>query len=110
MNQRPPFGTAPIRCGKARCKWRGFETDLVGRPGKHGLTYKVCPTCGCDSYSFMTAKEIAAWKPVGVQACRPEDRAMLATPEGAEMLAKAVAAISHEPPNVAIKPRRQASA
>lgn len=28
-----------------------------------------------------------------VQACRPEDRALLATPEGAELLAKAVAAL-----------------
>ena len=60
--ERPAFGTAPIRCGKTRCKWRGFETDLAKRRGEHGMTHGVCPTCGCDSYMFMTDKEVAAWK------------------------------------------------
>jgi hypothetical protein len=59
---RPAFGTAPIRCGKTRCKWRGFETLLSERPGKHGMTHKVCPACGCDSYMFMTPGEIKAWE------------------------------------------------
>jgi len=63
---RPAWGAAPIRCGKMKCKWRGYETELVPVPHKRikglGLTANVCPTCGCDSYMHMTAKEIAAWK------------------------------------------------
>lgn len=39
MKEHPPFGTAPIRC-----------------------TRNACPTCGCDSYSFMTVCEIKAWE------------------------------------------------
>ena len=60
---RPEFGTAPIRCGKTRCKWRGFETDLrlEPQPEWQGAAQRVCPSCSCDSYMFMTAKETAAW-------------------------------------------------
>ncbi len=61
---RPPFGTAPIRCGRTRCKWRGYETDMKKVPGIIGgvrCTENVCPTCGCDSYSFLTPSEIKAW-------------------------------------------------
>lgn len=61
MTERPPFGTAPIRCGKTKCSWRGLETDLAEK--KEGMWSKrLCPTCGCDSYSFMTAGEIKAWE------------------------------------------------
>lgn len=59
--ERPAFGTAPIRCGKARCKWRGFETGLREIHTTR-WTQKVCPACGCDSYIFMTPKEIQAWE------------------------------------------------
>lgn len=63
---RPAWGTAPIRCGKTKCKWRGYETDLVSVPHKRikgmGLTAQVCQKCGCDSYMFMTEREIAAWE------------------------------------------------
>lgn len=63
---RPAWGTAPIRCGKMKCKWRGYETDLVSVPHKRikglGLTAQVCPVCGCDSYMHMTEREIAAWR------------------------------------------------
>jgi predicted nucleic acid-binding Zn-ribbon protein len=64
MNERPPFGTAPIRCGKTRCKWRGHETELAEVPHAEwaGAMQKVCPACGCDSYMFMTKREIAAWE------------------------------------------------
>lgn len=62
LHERPAFGTAPIRCGKARCKWRGFETLLVDSEKRDGMTYKLCPLCGCDSYSFMTRGEIEAWE------------------------------------------------
>lgn len=65
MKERPPFGTAPIRCGRTRCSWRGYETDLKKVPGTIGglrCTRNACPTCGCDSYSFMTAGEIEAWE------------------------------------------------
>ena len=61
---RPAWGAAPIRCGKMKCKWRGLETDLVSITHRkiYNATQSVCPTCGCDSYMFMTEKEIAAWK------------------------------------------------
>jgi hypothetical protein len=63
---RPAWGTAPIRCGKMKCKWRGYETDLVSVPHKKlshlGVSSSVCPACGCDSYMHMTEREIAAWK------------------------------------------------
>jgi hypothetical protein len=61
----PKHGTAPIRCGIAKCSWRGFETDLRQVPGKiEGVSYTMatCPKCGCDSYSFMTDGEIKAWE------------------------------------------------
>ena len=61
LQERPAFGTAPIRCGRTRCKWRGFETMLTDK--RDGMfTRKICPVCGCDSYSFMTRGEIAAWE------------------------------------------------
>lgn len=65
MADRPAFGTAPIRCGRTRCKWRGYETQLNDVPDKDypkTMRRKTCPTCGCDSYMFMTEREIAAWK------------------------------------------------
>lgn len=59
--ERPAFGTAPIRCGRTRCKWRGFETLLADK--KDGMfTRKLCPLCGCDSYMFMTPGEVKAWE------------------------------------------------
>lgn len=60
--ERAAYGTAPIRCGRLRCKWRGFESLLTEKPGEHGLRHKICPVCGCDSYSFMSAGEINAWE------------------------------------------------
>lgn len=65
MSARPAWGVAPIRCGRTKCKWRGKETDLHEQPSKKfgaGVTEKVCPTCGCDSYMFMTDREIAVWE------------------------------------------------
>jgi hypothetical protein len=63
---RPAWGTAPIRCGKIKCKWRGYETDLVSVPHKKfshlGVSSSVCPLCGYDSYMHMTEREIAAWE------------------------------------------------
>jgi len=62
----PVRGTAPIRCGKTKCKWRGYETALVSVPHKTlshlGVSSHVCPTCGSDTYMFMTEREIAAWE------------------------------------------------
>lgn len=57
----PAFGTAPIRCGRSRCPWRGFET-LLAEHLEGSWTRKLCPLCGCDNYSFMTAGEINAWE------------------------------------------------
>ena len=65
MKEHPPFGKAPIRCGRTRCKWRGYETDLNKVPSTIGglrCTSLACPTCGCESYSFMTVGEIEAWE------------------------------------------------
>ena len=60
-----------------------------------------------DKMPLTSADELQAMRrsanTAAVQACRPEDRALLATPAGAEMLAKAVAAINSEPPNVRAK-------
>lgn len=65
MHERPPFGTAPIRCGRTRCKWRGYETGLKQAPSTIGglrCTQSVCPSCGHDEYMFMTPGEIKAWE------------------------------------------------
>ena len=65
MTGFPKFGTTPIRCGRTRCKWRGYETELSRVPGAMGgiaCTCSSCPVCGCDSYSFMTPGEIKAWE------------------------------------------------
>jgi len=63
---RPAWGVGPIRCGKMKCKWRGYETDLISVPHKKlshlGMSSSVCPSCGCDYYMHMTEREIAAWK------------------------------------------------
>ena len=61
---RPAWGVGPIRCGKMKCKWRGYETDLVSvpHPKFSYATQSVCPTCGSDSYMHMNEREIAACK------------------------------------------------
>jgi hypothetical protein len=61
----PAWNTAPIRCAKTRCKWRGYEGELssIPHPKFAGARQSVCPACGCDSYMHMTEREIAAWKP-----------------------------------------------
>lgn len=62
----PEYGTAPIRCGRTRCKFRGFETDLMKEKrilnGVVATTTSICPACGCDEYMFMSKGEIQAWK------------------------------------------------
>jgi hypothetical protein len=75
----PAHGTAPIRCGKKKCTWRGYETDLIGVPSKRfgaGVTDNVCPLCGENGYYFMNAGEIKAWE-------RKKARSAAAAPEGA---------------------------
>jgi hypothetical protein len=62
MRDRPKWGTAPIRCGRTRCKWRGYEGDLAPRYSGSITRTHVCPDCGCDCYMFMTEKEIAVWE------------------------------------------------
>lgn len=65
MGEHPAFGTAPIRCGKTRCSWRGYETELKQTPGTMGgmrCTTSTCPTCGNDAYMFMTPGEVKAWE------------------------------------------------
>lgn len=62
---RPTYGAAPIRCGKRKCTWRGYETEMVGVPSKKfgaGVTENVCPVCGGRGYYFMTPGEIKAWE------------------------------------------------
>ncbi|WP_196782647.1 hypothetical protein [Chromobacterium paludis] len=61
----PEFGTAPIKCGRSKCKWRGYETQMARMPDERSglaITRGVCPVCGCSSYSFMTEREIKAWE------------------------------------------------
>jgi hypothetical protein len=58
----PDFGTKPIRCAKRGCKWRGFETDLKAGPTQGIATKNVCPSCGGDSYWFMTNREVTRWE------------------------------------------------
>ena len=61
MNERPAWNTAPIRCGRTKCKWRGYEGQLSSV--KEGIwTNSVCPVCGCHEYMFMTPGEIKAWE------------------------------------------------
>lgn len=59
MTSIPALNTAPIRCGRSKCKWRGYEGDLL--PGRHEQC-NVCPECGCPEYMFMTPGEIKAWE------------------------------------------------
>jgi hypothetical protein len=60
----PAYGTAPIRCGKTKCQWKGYETDLTSVPHKtiKTATQSACPSCGCTSYMFMTERQIATWE------------------------------------------------
>lgn len=72
----PEWGTAPIKCSKRGCKWKGYETDLAHAPAKivnvTGTT-NVCPTCGCDSYYFMTKRQIDIWEKQKADACRKKE-------------------------------------
>ena len=55
----------PIRCGRDGCGWRGHEADLKEMHGDQGSKISsciVCPICGHDSTSNMTAGEIKAWE------------------------------------------------
>jgi hypothetical protein len=69
----PAYGTAPIRCDKRKCGWRGYETERasVQHPTIKCATQSACPLCKSTNYYFMTAKEIAAWKPVAPLAANP---------------------------------------
>lgn len=70
MTSRPTWNTAPIRCGRSKCKWRGYEGDLL--PERHKQwTRNVCPECGCHEYMFMTPGEIKAWERKKAKAARP---------------------------------------
>lgn len=63
--ERPAYNTAPIRCGRMKCKWRGYEGELTSVPSKKfgaGVTDKVCPVCGKNEYCFMTPREITTWE------------------------------------------------
>ena len=61
MIARPEWNTAPIRCGRSKCKWRGYEGELIEERRKEWVQ-NVCPECGCDEYMFMTTGEIKAWE------------------------------------------------
>lgn len=59
----PEWGTAPIKCAKRGCGWRGFETELDAEDGRQDMTTQsICPECGCHDYYFMTEKEVAKWE------------------------------------------------
>jgi SUMO ligase MMS21 Smc5/6 complex component len=61
LTARPEWNTAPIRCGRSKCKWRGYEEDLILERREKWMQ-RVCPECGCDEYMFMTPGEIKAWE------------------------------------------------
>lgn len=57
------WGTAPIKCAKRGCGWRGFETELDAEDGRQDMTTQsICPECGCHDYYLMTDKEVAKWE------------------------------------------------
>jgi hypothetical protein len=60
MKEYPEYGTAPIKCGKRKCKWTGTELELKStpHPTQNNVHQKVCPLCGNDSYLFTKTKEI----------------------------------------------------
>ena len=42
MTERPAWNTAPIRCGRSKCKWRGYEGELMADPEMdEAVTYLV---------------------------------------------------------------------
>ena len=63
MTEFPAFGTHPIKCGKRGCAWTGYETDLHQKPmpGRIASTQSTCPSCGCESYSFLGDKAAKKW-------------------------------------------------
>ena len=65
MSWYPDFGTAPIKCGRRRCKFVGYETDLAKKrveiAGVNG-EQAVCPLCGCENYTFMTERQRKIYK------------------------------------------------
>ena len=70
----PPFGTQPIRCGKTKCSFRGYETDLAKEPGTIcgvASMQSVCPVCGSKSYQFMTERQVRAWQKRSSQGVKP---------------------------------------
>lgn len=72
--ERPAYNTAPIRCGKLKCKWRGYEGDLVEIPSRRfgpNVRDKVCPVCGENGYYHMTPGEIQAWERKKAKAAQP---------------------------------------
>ncbi len=58
----PSYATAMIRCSKRKCAFKGHESNLLNIKIDEFLSKKVCPLCGCDSYFFMTEKEILKFK------------------------------------------------
>lgn len=54
----PKFGTHPITCGKRKCKWTGYETDLTKGDGNGSPS--TCPVCGSDGYYYMSEKQMKA--------------------------------------------------
>lgn len=57
----PKWNTSPIKCGSRKCKWTGMEGDLKSvrdpEPNPLGCSKNVCPSCGCESYSYIKPKK-----------------------------------------------------
>lgn len=69
ITERPPYGTAMIRCSQRKCAFKGFETDLTKRVSvDRSISTSCCPVCGNDGYYFMTEKESSAHKEAQRQA------------------------------------------
>lgn len=57
----------PIICSRKGCGWRGYESQMSQVPdesytGVIKVSKAVCPKCGCDSYYFMTDRQIKWWE------------------------------------------------
>jgi hypothetical protein len=59
-NEKPAWGTAPIKCGNRKCDWAGTEKDFIHHPADAGKfsVRKVCPVCYCDRYTFTRRKRV----------------------------------------------------
>lgn len=87
-------------CTRDGCVNRKLRAELAtAREDERDRCARICEEQArepeCPERAQYCADAIRASATIGVQACRPEDRAMLATPEGAELVRKVAAAMDN---------------